>query len=387
MPGNTSSPSTVSTRSFNEVSNLVSARKNFEISRDDLRSFTLGFGQRRISENIRYGVESFTVTYRTRYKGQVIEASGLVFFPAGRTDPSPVLSLQHGTTFSKNDVPSTGGHMTGMELFAAAGFVTLMPDYIGYGMSSSVFHPYYDKEHAASTVMDMIAAVKELASQHRMKISNDVYLAGYSEGGYVTMATAEFIHNKRPEGIELKAVAAGAGGYDLVHMLNNIGASTYYAYPAYLAFVLMSYNTTYDWNRTLDDFFAPRYTRALMQYLDGKHDGWYINSQLSTNIRSLFTETFFKALSASSSEVQLKQSLEKNSVSPWKSSTPIRLYHGTNDEIIPLTNSEATLKSFEDLGHTNISIHRIHGGNHGSSLRPMMESFIPWFVEIAAGSK
>jgi hypothetical protein len=39
-----------------------------------------------------------------------------------------------------------------------------MPDYLGFGSSDNMFHPYLHKESTVQTVLDMLRAVDELAS-------------------------------------------------------------------------------------------------------------------------------------------------------------------------------------------------------------------------------
>lgn len=360
---------------------FISATKNSEISFETLKAFTAGFGQNRITKLLKYGVRSYTVVYETTWKGKPIKASGLVLVPSGISEAAPLLSVQHGTIFSQAEAPTASGGYTGMELFASAGYIVLMPDYIGYGTSSQIFHPYYDEGYSAYSVIDMISSGKQFLQNENIKFNDKLFLAGYSEGGYVTLAAAAEIERNKCEDLKITAVAAGAGGYDLVHMLKGVTTSSHYAYPAYLAFVLMSYNNTYDWNKPLTYFFKKQYADALSKYM-GKSGGWTINSHLTTNLSSLFDPGFFARLKTAEGEAELKTVLVNNRVQGWKTTTPIRLYHGTKDEIIPFENSESTLKSFRDAGSTHVTLTLIPGGTHGSSFYPMLETFIPWFIDL-----
>jgi pimeloyl-ACP methyl ester carboxylesterase len=369
--------------SLGDMPRLVSAEQINYTSAESFRSMAAAFGQKKIAGYLRYGVRSYKLNYKTTYKGKDIEVSGLMFIPEGTTTSLPIISLQHGTTFVNEDVPSLSGSFTGMEFFASGGFVTLMPDYIGYGESSDVFHPYYTKDHSAGTVIDMIKAAREYLKKEEVKINDQVFLAGYSEGGYVTMAAAEEIQRNSGHNIELAAVAAGAGGYDMVEMLKQVASATDYSYPSYLAFVLMSYNKTYDWNKDLSYFFRPVYAKALTNYMNGKHDGWVINQKLTTDVRSLFNPVFHDGLREPGAEKELKGAIVANTINGWKTDLPIRFYHGTRDEIIPLSNSESTIAKFKNAGATAVELRTMPGGTHGSSFGPMAADFIPWFMEIA----
>jgi pimeloyl-ACP methyl ester carboxylesterase len=266
-----------------------------------------------------------------------------------------------------------------MEFFASAGYIAVMPDFIGYGESSDIFHPYYDEQYSAAAVIDMIKQTKVHLEKEKIAFNEQLFLAGYSEGGYVTLAAAKEIETNKAHGLNLTAVSAGAGGYDLTEMLKSVTTKSHYTYPAYLAFVIMSYNTTYDWNRPLDDYFRDKYAKALSVYMNGQHDGWTINKQLTNSVSDLLDPDFYNGLKTAGTEADFKNALADNSVSGWNTRIPIRLYHGTRDEVIPYQNSEATLARFKEAGSTSVSLTLIPGGTHGSSFVPMLQQFIPWF--------
>lgn len=361
---------------------LVSAAAGDETARATLQFLASGFGQAGISALLKYDVKAYTLTYSTTYKGNPVEASGLIMVPVGMKEKAPIVSLQHGTTFEKDEAPSVRGGFQGMEFFASAGYVTLMPDFIGYGKSASLFHPYYDRKHSASTVIDLIKAAKEFLSSEQILVNDKLFLAGYSEGGYVTLAAAKEIDTNPVHDLKVSAVAAGAGGYDLPEMLQGITRNSYYAYPSYLAFVLMAYNHTYEWNKPLEYFFKDRYADALSKYLTGEYSGGYINSRLTTNVPGLFEPNFFQALHSPEGELELKKALNENSVAGWTTQVPIRMFHGTRDEIIPYQNSEITLEKFRAAGSENVSLTLIQGGTHGNSFERMLREFIPWFLAL-----
>lgn len=361
---------------------FVSAEQTSEVPLEMLKAFAQIAGQDQFADLIKYSVKSYKVVYETTYKGKSIKASGVVYIPQGLTGEAPLISLQHGTTFLKSEAPSVSANPTGMEYFASAGYIAMMPDFIGYGESADIFHPYYDKAHAAKAVIDMIKSTKEFLGKENIAYNDQLFLAGYSEGGYVTLAAAEEIEKNPEHQLTVKAVAAGAGGYDLTEMLKSITTNSYYSYPGYLAFVLMSYNNTYDWNKPLSYFFQDQYAKALGSYMNGNYGGSFINNKLTTHVPSLLAPGFYSSLQAPAGEKQLKDALVRNSIYGWNTKVPTRLYHGTKDEIIPYQNSEATLKSFKAAGSTTVTLTAIPAGTHGSSFFPMLQKFIPWFESL-----
>jgi pimeloyl-ACP methyl ester carboxylesterase len=334
------------------------------------------------TELVEYGVTTFRVVYKTTYKGMPVNASGLIYLPQHIEKAAPLLSLQHGTAFRKEDAPSITGDFTGLEYFASTGYLTMMADYLGYGSSSSIFHPYYEEKHSALTVIDLIKATKEFLNKRKITFSDQLFLAGYSEGGYVTLAAANEIETNPNHELSITAVAAGAGGYDLNEMLKIITTETYYAYPAYLGFVIMSYNKTYSWNKPLSYFFQEPYATALETYMTGMHDGGEINSKLTTDITSLLSPSFYEGLKSQEGELEFKQAVKENSINGWNTSFPMQLYHGINDEIIPYQNSEITLENFKESGSDEVSLTLIPGETHTGAFIPMLQMSVPWFQAL-----
>lgn len=126
----------------------------------------------------------------------MIPVSGLLGIPQNDPKTPSLLSLQHGTIIGSEGAPSNYPNSqaeSGLNLIASLGFVTIMPDYIGYGVSKNIMHPYFDKKYSAQSVVGMIKAVKEYLKKQEISVSGRLFLLGYSEGGYTTMAAQQAI--------------------------------------------------------------------------------------------------------------------------------------------------------------------------------------------------
>ncbi|MFD3001131.1 alpha/beta fold hydrolase [Pontibacter toksunensis] len=343
-----------------------------------LQSVASSQGYATYSTHIKYGVSVYKVIYSTSYQGQDIKASGLICIPQGITTPAPILSAQHGTIFTDSEAPTHFTGLSGFELFAAAGYVTLIPDYIGFGESKDVFHPYYDQKHSALAVVDMIKAAKAFAEEQDIQVNDKLFLAGYSEGGYVTLAAQKEIETNPAHGLKVTASAAGAGGYDLTAMLANVMSGQPYTYPSYLAYVLQSYIYTNNWNRPLTEFFQEPYASKMPLLFNGQNSGGAINRGLTTEPKKLFAPAFFEGLKDVGKERALKQALQANSFLDWVPQSPTRLYHGTADNIVPFENSKITYDRFKAGGATKTELIPIKDGTHGSAFVPMLQDMVPW---------
>src|SRR3712207_9335251 len=65
------------------------------------------------------------------------------------------------------------------------------------------------------------SSVKEFLKKENIAFNDNLFLAGYSEGGYVTLAAAQEIENNPEHNLKLTGAAAGAGGYELTEMLKT----------------------------------------------------------------------------------------------------------------------------------------------------------------------
>ncbi|MEJ7681071.1 MAG: lipase family protein [Segetibacter sp.] len=285
--------------------------------------------------------------------------------------------------FNQSDAPSNFPKtFSGFEIGAAAGFVTLIPDFIGYGVSQNIPHPYYIENYSAQAVVDMIKAAKQFLTNQKIPISNRTFLLGYSEGGYVTMAAQKEIETNKQNKLSLTAVGAGAGGYDISGMLKGIASSTTYAAPSFLALFVKGYNSTYSWNRPYSDFFQEPYASRIPSLLDGTKSRSQIDSALTTSTAALFNPVFRANLSNPKEEIILKHAIASNSLLNWAPKTPTRLFYGTSDEAVFYETSVTTYNNLKAAGSTNLELISIPGGTHQTSLKPMILNVLPWFKSL-----
>lgn len=362
---------------------FVSASSLGTFPKATIQAFAISAGLSSYTSLIKYDVEFFKLIYNTTYKGKQIQVSGLLAIPKNVPFVPSIFSAQHGTIFKNADAPSNfPSTFTGFELFASGGFVTIIPDFIGYGVSQNIPHPYYDQLHSGLVVVDMIKATKSYLSKQKHAISNRLFLFGYSEGGYVTMAAQKEIETNSAHNLTLTATAAGAGGYDLTSMLSAIATTPRYNAPSYLAFLLKGYNSTYDWNRPNTDFFQQPYADRIPGLLNGTKTREEINLQLTNSPTALLTPTFYANLLSTNGEIALKQKLTENSFLNWVPKSPTRLYHGTADEAVFYETTVTTFNRFKAAGATDVEFFTIQNGTHESSVQPMVENVIPWIQSL-----
>ena len=159
------------------------------------------------------GVVIYRVVYETQTPAEEpIQASGLILVPTTGATHFPWISLQHGTLTGKGEAPSLKSAEGIYE--ASQGFVTVVPDYIGYGNSAQVLHPYLLPKGYVDATIDLLRAARSFAASQ--KISLDAFfLKGYSEGGYATFVLQKELETKYASEFPLTASSPSAGPYNL----------------------------------------------------------------------------------------------------------------------------------------------------------------------------
>lgn len=333
-------------------------------------------------------IEVHKMIYNTKLQSKNVQASGLIYLPktAGNY---PVLSFQNGTNTLNADSPSespTSDNWFMLESIASMGFIVVVPDYIGFGASSQLPHPYLHAESTTQSILDMLRAVNELSTDDKIvaKPTKDLYIFGYSQGGWATMQLQREIEKNHSEEFDLVASSCAAGPYSLEFMNEHITSQTDYEMPYFLTYLLNSYHSLKLFINPLDDFIQEPYASKIPGLYDGLHSGGSINTALTKNMANLLTLEYRTEFASNPKFAALKSAFMANSVAPWVISTPTRLYHGSNDELIP---PNMSLRMFQDLktaGTKDENIQRITIPtiDHSSGAIPVGIETIKWFMSL-----
>lgn len=155
-------------------------------------------------------------------------ASGALMVPTGSaapcTGPRPIVLYAHGTTtdsaYNIADISDTSNSANSESamiatVFAAQGYIVVAPNYLGYDISTLGYHPYIDGAANAIDMTDALAAARTALLSTFTPTTSDsgeLYVTGYSEGGYVAMATVKAM---QAAGETVTASAPSSGPYAL----------------------------------------------------------------------------------------------------------------------------------------------------------------------------
>ena len=337
------------------------------------------------ANEFQYDIEIYKVIYKTAYNESTINASGLIVLPK-TTQEVGMLSFQHGTLINRNDAPSNFSTDENTLLYGAigsAGFIGVIPDYLGFGSSSSILHPYYVEDLTASSITDMLRAAKELAQQKGISFSRKLFLAGYSEGGYATMAAHKAIEENNLEGFDLIASFPGAGAYYLKGAQEYIFDLQQYDNPHYLAYIARAYQLEYDQDNLLTDFFKEPYSTRIPSLFDGQKGADAIDAQLTSTLTDLIQPNILNNIDTDQKYAYLRTAFSENSLTDWTPRTKMFMYHGLSDETVPHQNSVDTYNKLLNNGaSTNtISLTSLEG-THSTAIEPYIADFIPKLLAL-----
>lgn len=150
-------------------------------------------------------------------KGKPEIQSGLVAGPDTTDGSRPLAAYFHGTTTLRTNVPSrwsgADSNAAAMAL-SSAGFLVCEPDYHGLGKSRGI-QSFEQAKSLSDSGIDLLRAAKSLFQRQNRGRIGQLFLSGYSEGGYATLAVHRVLEASKPAEFAVTASAPGGGPYDV----------------------------------------------------------------------------------------------------------------------------------------------------------------------------
>ena len=350
-------------------------------------SFLSSFGT--LLSSLNYTLEMQKVTYQsTGADGLPHTMTGLLILPKsifGSKPAVPILMYQHGTEpyrpyspsrfLAHLDRPADYPDVMVAAAIASTGYAVAMADYEGLGDNTSP-QPYVHGASLARQVVDMLRASRDIiggsSSPCSWNSQRQLFLLGYSEGGYVTMTVTRELQLPKYAGeFTVTASAPLSGPHDLsgemrTLMLSSSGSKA----PYFLPFLLTGYNYASGGGALFNpgSVMLPPYNTPIPPLFAGNTPADMISvamgmvfSNPATLVipKSVLTTPFITQLSdVTSPEVAfLKQNdsyrdpLNVNAV--WKPTVPMRMYHHKGDDLVPYRNSQVAFDAFSTVGAKN----------------------------------
>ncbi|MFA6241165.1 MAG: lipase family protein [Candidatus Hydrogenedentales bacterium] len=335
---------------------------------------------------IKHGVRLYRVEYwTTNYDGQPTVASGLVALPK-KAAPDAVVECLHGTTTLRNATPSKPTLLEGVSvsaIFAGAGYLLVMPDYIGYGTSHEM-HPYLHAKTTADTSIDLLKAAHAFSGTLGVTWPTSLYLTGYSQGGHATAATQRALEAMNDPRFQVVASAPSSGTYNLADLIFPFaleGKSS--AHSLYLAFMVRAYSAIYQ--QPIESVIKEEYAVLLPVLYDGEHDGGPIMEALPRNPRDMFQKTFLDDYD-NGRPTWLLTALRENETYQWTPKAPMHVYYGESDTDVSPKESIEAAAEWTKRG-ANVQLINLGDFNHEGAIFQSVPLIRKWFDEVRAQQK
>jgi hypothetical protein len=234
--------------------------------------------------------------------GEPTTASGAVMVPTGGQDctgPRPIVLYARSASMQKNiniadlDQNYLGEPEMLASLFASQGYVVIATNYAGYEKSTLPYHPYMNADQQSKEMIDALAAGKAVLADIGGPVTagDKLFLSGYSQGGFVAMAT----HRAMQElGIEVAASAPGAGPFamglfgDNVFQAKESTPGDGFQVPLLITSFQKAYGDIY---LSTEEFYNPAFARGIEGLLpaEGNPGRYFTEGRLPA--KAIFSDT------------------------------------------------------------------------------------------------
>lgn len=332
------------------VSKIKSFKSN-ELSFSD--SDLNGNGQQ---SYFQYDVDLYRLVYTTLDADEeIVNASGLIVVPKKDSQAgSPLLSYQHGSIFYNAEAPSNDlSPTTPPTLLGSLGFVTIAADYVGYGESHGHPHPYLLQKPSAAAGIDLLIASKKWLGQQNISLNSQLFLTGYSQGGYVTMAMHKALEVLNNPALKVTAAVPAAGPYHIERTLDALIDS-------------LGLRSTATAERSIAE--------SLGNFIGGQITPNDTDIKFDNSIFSYYIDEGASGVAA-------------ENVHDWKATAPVRLFHGRDDETVPFINAPLALAAMQAKNSADVQVVECQEEDSGhSQCVPDYGVFvIDYFLGIAQG--
>ncbi len=246
--------------------------------------------------------------YHMRYTtvggaNEATEASGALMVPTGGdakcTGPRPILLYAHGTTTDRAyDISNIQNEQNaeGIVLaafFASQGYIVVAPNYAGYDTSTLPYHPYLVADQQSKDMIDALTAARSALPVSSAATTSDggrLFVTGYSQGGYVAMATQRAMQSL---GMTVTASAPLSGPYALAAFVDAVfNGQVNGSAPVSLTMLITAYQKSFgNMYANPADVFESRYVTGIESLLPSLSSRTELYDQGKLPRNALFSPT------------------------------------------------------------------------------------------------
>jgi pimeloyl-ACP methyl ester carboxylesterase len=338
-----------------------------------------------------YELDVYKVLYRTPYRtaNNLVTVSGAMVVPKNTECPVPMSMYMHGTVSDKEGVPSYGSSEMNIGLlFGMLGNIVVLPDYLGLGDSdtSVIIHPYIHAWSQANTSINMIRAGRHLEDSLGITDNGQLFLFGYSQGGFATAATLREIETNYASEFNVTASAPMSGAFDLKGAQKDLIISdSVYATPGYLPYIILSYQSIYgNLYDSIQQVLKSPYDSTMPALFYSKNYGiGYINGQATPVPKNMVQDSTLANFIADSLH-PLRVALAESDLLDWAPQSPVKLFYCDQDEQVTYLNSENAYTSWTANGAPSVEKQNLGPYTHGGCVEYALINGLAYFNSFRA---
>ena len=328
-------------------------------------------------DNVQIGLRKVVYHYNSvDVQGEPITLSAAAFMP-GYFDKNVwydmeldnICLMEHYTITSNAESPSM---CFPLEVFITNNTLVLMPDYIGYGVTKNMLHPYLNHELCAINSVDAFPAgyaVFKNLSAKGLKSDWKLYVTGASQGAGNALAVHKYLdtHSDIARNWKFAATNCSSGPYSPIKTMEKYFADGKTALPVVFPLTLKSMLASYP--ELMDGFseemmYSNTYLEVKNQIDEMISSKQYTTAEINLFFMENVKKTFADGLA--DDEILLVDILSDDMLNPhsdimkalnncfdnndlikgWTPVHPIKMHYSTGDRIVSSYNALAAKEAF-----------------------------------------
>ena len=314
---------------------------------------------------------------------EVTNATGGIMVPQGTdaacTGPRPVLVYTHGTTVEKSyniASPANGEAALVAAMYAAQGFIVVASNYAGYDASRLPYHPYLVAEQQSNDVIDSLRAARAAFPRIGANDSGKLFITGYSQGGFVAMATHKAMQTNYASEFKVTALGGMSGPYNLPKTtLTVFQGGVNAGATVFSPLIYTAYQKTYgNIYTTPSDIYESAYATGIETLMPGAltFNQLFTTGKLplklwadrplvtgDPNLDALFAsgvgtpnllKSSFRAAVLADANHPVRVAAAKNDLTTWTPNRPVAMCMGAQDPVVFATNTVEAATAFASRG-------------------------------------
>ncbi|WP_152360507.1 alpha/beta hydrolase family protein [Microlunatus speluncae] len=365
---------------------LVSSDHLGHLTREQAADYLTGYEIDPVQ--VRREVDLFRIVYRTPgVTGRSTTASALIALPSTGARTLPTVAWLHGTRAYRGYTGSMSDDFDRAAAiqFAAAGYATVAPDYLGLGVGPG-HHPYLLAEPTVTASIDALHAARTFAGRAGKRLDHRVLVSGFSQGGVATMQVGEALQRGEGGSFRASALAPISGPLDIRHEelpATLDGRLDGRSAAFYLGYLITAWNRVHPIYRSPAEVFRAPYDRQVEQLFDGSHREEDIFAALPDSPAGLFTDGFLARLAHPTGTLRRVLAANDEPCS-WRPRMPVRFYAGAADRDVLFTNSVSCQRSLAARG-VRAPVINVGDVGHFPSASRSLPLVLSWFDRTTAG--